>query len=134
MRYFYLQYSLVLCMNMASTNFKNLINDFCSNLQTFLADYGMVWVGTKSDPKTSVYHDTSEPDTADAEVWRPQSSLADQSFDIDYNLVIANINDLNVLAGDGTHKIQHTTDGARLKVVISYRTWNIIVIHFMDNF
>ena len=78
----------------------------------------MVWVGAKSNPASGVYHeDTDCPDdVVDTEVWRPQSSVADTDLYVDYDLIISNINDLNVLAGDGTHTIQHTTDGARLKV------------------
>ena len=39
---------------------------------------------------------------------------------IDYDKLMENIKDLNVLAGEGVHRIQHTTDGARLKVWITY--------------
>ena len=35
---------------------------------------------------------------------------------MDFDQVIHNINELNELAGAGVSKIQHTTDGARLKV------------------
>ena len=76
----------------------------------------MVWVGAKSKDKSEVYNE--EVDTSfgsDDVVWNPDSSRPGE-FKVDYDLVINNIADLNVLAGDGTHKIQHTTDGARLKV------------------
>ncbi len=39
-----------------------------------------------------------------------------QQFKMDFDLVLENINELNTLAGEGIAKIQHTTDGARLKV------------------
>ncbi|XP_074659681.1 UBX domain-containing protein 11-like [Tubulanus polymorphus] len=78
------------------------------DMEIFLADYGMVWVGEDSDKNDS--------DSDQEELWRPGTSLPqDDEFNVDYDLVIENIKDLNVLAGDGESKIQHTTDGARLK-------------------
>ena len=50
------------------------------SLQTFLADYGMMWVGTKTDPESDVYvADDSPTDgaTSDDErvnVWNPSES------------------------------------------------------------
>ena len=38
------------------------------------------------------------------------------NFHVDYDLVIRNIEELNILAGEGVAKIQQTQDGARLKV------------------
>ena len=38
------------------------------------------------------------------------------NFHVDYDLVIRNIEELNILAGEGVAKIQQTPDGARLKV------------------
>ena len=43
------------------------------------------------------------------------SSLAND-FQVDFDLIIHNIQDLNALAGEGVGQIHHTTDGARLKV------------------
>jgi len=47
-----------------------------------------------------------------------ESSLAgdEELPKIDYDKMMENIKDLNVLAGDGISRIQRTTDGARLKV------------------
>ena len=38
------------------------------------------------------------------------------SFNVDYNRMVENIQDLNALAGEGVATIKHTKDGARLKV------------------
>lgn len=82
------------------------------DMETFLADYGMVWVGEKADDESEVYNDDSEED-----VWRPASSVSQQpSYQINYNTMIENIKDLNALAGEGVAKITHTKDGARLKM------------------
>ena len=39
-----------------------------------------------------------------------------QNFQVDYDLLLRNINELNVIAGEGVSKIEKTKDGARLKV------------------
>jgi hypothetical protein len=47
-------------------------NYYVSIFQTFLADYGMVWIGEKSDPKSDVYNDEDISDSDSAEdLWRP---------------------------------------------------------------
>ncbi len=40
----------------------------------------------------------------------------DADFRVDYDLVLRNIEELNILAGEGISQIQPTKDGARLKV------------------
>ncbi|KAK3098430.1 hypothetical protein FSP39_019390 [Pinctada imbricata] len=93
------------------------------NDKAFLADYGMIWVGEKSDPKSEVYNDTSSTQSSgseEEEYWRPATSLSSHNdtpdFTMEFNKVLENIKDLNVLAGEGVSKVQHTTDGARLKM------------------
>ena len=44
-----------------------------------------------------------------------ENSLPEE-FTVDYDVVIENVKELNILAGEGISKIQHTIDGARLKV------------------
>ena len=66
-----------------------------------------MWVGNHD-------HSDSEIDEEDA-VWSQSQSVA-RDPTIDFNQLVARINELNVLSGDGTFKIQHTVDGARLKV------------------
>lgn len=97
-----------------------LLQQHVHEMETFLSDYGMVWVGEKSDPTSSVYNDedVSSSSGGTEDLWRPESSLAgdDEPPTIDYDKLMENIKDLNVLAGDGISRIQHTTDGARLKL------------------
>ena len=40
----------------------------------------------------------------------------DADFRVDFDLVLRNIGELNILAGEGISQIQPTKDGARLKV------------------
>ena len=47
-------------------------NYYVSIFQTFLSDYGMVWIGEKSDPKSDVYNDEDISDSDSSEdLWRP---------------------------------------------------------------
>ncbi|XP_052088935.1 UBX domain-containing protein 11-like isoform X4 [Mytilus californianus] len=97
-----------------------LLQQNVHEMETFLADYGMVWIGEKSDPNSDVYNDEDLSSGSSEELWRPESSLAGDDDppppSIDYDKILENIKDLNVLAGDGISRIQHTTDGARLKM------------------
>nr|XP_011429080.2 UBX domain-containing protein 11 isoform X3 [Crassostrea gigas] len=117
-----------------------LLQQHVHEMEAFLADYGMVWVGEKSDTGSSYYNEKSsndsdsEEDEGDGEVWRPETSLSHNAvpdtaiattarsetvqskFTVDYDRLIENIKDLNVLAGEGVSKIHHTNDGARLRL------------------
>lgn len=103
----------------------------CRRLQTqvfqmeeFLADYGMVWVG--GDATDSDYEVLEEPTSTPApssvsrqRVWNPNSSLvtsAPYDFQMDFDVVLKNIRELNILAGEGCSDVSRTKDGARLKV------------------
>lgn len=67
-------------------------------------------------PETSLSHN-AVPDTAIATTAR--SETVQSKFTVDYDRLIENIKDLNVLAGEGVSKIHHTNDGARLRVNFS---------------
>ncbi|XP_075460055.1 UBX domain-containing protein 11 isoform X3 [Ascaphus truei] len=70
------------------------------DMERFLSDYGLVWVG--------------EDDAAAArEQDRDLSSTA--SFQPDYNLILENLGDLNMLAGEGESRIEYREGGARLR-------------------
>ena len=49
--------------------FPYLDYDWLLLFQTFLADYGMVWIGEKINSDSDVYKDDSESD--EDEMWRP---------------------------------------------------------------
>lgn len=89
-------------------------------METFLADYGMVWVGDQDHPDANVYHQEDQR----MEESRVRLELDDwnkapeathgQPFKINFNMLLANIRDLNVIAGEGEAKVIRTLDGARL--------------------
>ncbi|XP_072018907.1 UBX domain-containing protein 11-like [Amphiura filiformis] len=88
------------------------------DMEDFLADYGMMWVGSAEDTAASgnvgdVYDELAE----ETDLWRPGTSLVGQtsSLHIDFDKIIKSIRELNVLAGEGEKKIQHTVNGARLR-------------------
>ncbi|XP_067676082.1 UBX domain-containing protein 11-like [Haliotis asinina] len=98
-----------------------LLQQQIHEMEAFLSDYGMVWVGDKVDPESDVYNDdvysSGGSGGSEDDVWRPGSSVSrTPAFHMDYDRIIENIRDLNVLAGEGEAKIQHTTDGARLRI------------------
>ncbi|EDO29444.1 predicted protein [Nematostella vectensis] len=93
-------------------------------MEEFLADYGMVWVGNSS-PTESAYmplDDDAHPNEdsmvtpTGCGVWNPAASVANPSFEVNFDLVLKNVKELNVLAGEGCAVISRTKDGARLKV------------------
>ncbi|KAL9969758.1 hypothetical protein ACROYT_G022014 [Oculina patagonica] len=103
----------------------------CKRLQTqvfqmedFLADYGMVWVGddaTDSDYDILEETPASIPNSLSKQhgVWKPNSSVVGnvaREFKMDFDVVLKNIRELNVLAGEGCSEVSRTKDGARLKV------------------
>ncbi|XP_071956225.1 UBX domain-containing protein 11-like isoform X2 [Antedon mediterranea] len=78
------------------------------DIQEFLEDYGMVWVGDDDD----VYEELNE--TEKPTVGNPASLASDQNQKVDFDRVIENIKELNVIAGEGLKEIKHTSGGARL--------------------
>ena len=55
------------------------------------------------------------------------SSLSNNTgFNLDYDRILANIEELNALAGEGVGQVQHGTDGARIKVAL-YCSYQILL-------
>lgn len=53
-------------------------------------------------------------------LWAPDSSLSvDHDFRVDFDQIVENIKQLNILAGEGSSEITRTPKGAQLKVIIS---------------
>jgi len=99
-----------------------IISSYCIlhvnlHVQEFLADYGLVWVGNSESLKTDGQDIMIGQATDD--VWSQSDSLP-QQFEIDFNLFVTKVKELNVLCGEGVFKIEHTADGARLKVSLNY--------------
>lgn len=70
----------------------------------------MMWVGGSS---TAV-------DQSDSSVWFPGDSVAKvggAKDSIKFDLIIQNVKELNMLAGEGSSGVHNTPTGARLKVI-----------------
>ena len=93
------------------------------HMQEFLNDYGMVWVGNSDSGERYLRH--SPPDhtkstaTSDG-VWVPGRSLVGGEggeFVVDYDAIVRNVKELNLLAGEGKSHVTTTADKcAKLKV------------------
>ena len=72
----------------------------------------MVWVGEEGVSDTGHAHPTN--------TWHPDSSTVDQSNatspDLDFDKLVANVRQLNVLAGEDTAVVCRNVGGASLKV------------------
>lgn len=106
----------------------------------------MIWVGDKTDPDSNVYLD-EDADASDSEgrvevqglldpksprVWKPEESVASGEFSVDYDLFARNINELNVVAGEGVAKIHRTADGARLRVRIAVMIQSSLIVILIE--
>ncbi|XP_063954887.1 UBX domain-containing protein 11-like [Lytechinus pictus] len=96
------------------------------DMEDFLSDYGMVWVGgtheedeAKSAKVDGLYQEI-DSGIKSQEVWRPGSSFVSSDDCVpNFDLLLKNIKELNILAREGEKKIQHTVSGARFKTVES---------------
>ena len=100
----------------------------CKNLQEqvhdmeeFLADYGMIWVGPEAehgnepkDWRDELEQGKTSGTTSAHSFWNPESAVP-ESFKVNFNLVVKNIEELNMLSGADRTVIAHTKGGATLK-------------------
>ncbi len=82
-------------------------------MESFLEDYGLIWVGNSDNADDSSGY-TEDHHSTGLQEWKQEMSVP-ESFIVDYDLIINNIKELNELAGDGTSSIKYTADGARLQ-------------------
>nr|DBA33757.1 TPA: hypothetical protein GDO54_001395 [Pyxicephalus adspersus] len=75
-----------------------------SDMEHFLSDYGLVWVG-----------DDDSANTAEQKTTSSSSGLSSNTFQPDFDLILENLRDLNVLGGEGVSQIQYSARSARLK-------------------
>ncbi|PIK51517.1 putative UBX domain-containing protein 11 [Apostichopus japonicus] len=81
-------------------------------MEDFLADYGMVFVGSSHSQVAGVYEELAD---VRENVWRPDLSIAGSTnFHVDFDKIVKNVRELNVLGGEGEKKVQHTVKGAKL--------------------
>ncbi|KAK3541443.1 hypothetical protein QTP86_025556 [Hemibagrus guttatus] len=84
-------------------------------MEKFLSDYGMIWVGDGENQ--DVDHEAENPQTSQHTGWiLPLLSGASlvRSFSVNFDLVLQNIRDLNVLVGEGGTHITFVPGGAKL--------------------
>ncbi|NXW57949.1 UBX11 protein, partial [Eurystomus gularis] len=94
----------------------------CLQLQTqvwemerFLNDYGLIWVGDRHDQLEDLESLKDDEEELPARsLWMPGEVVVSQ-HQIDFDLILENVKDLNVLAGEGVSHIEHTPWGAQLR-------------------
>lgn len=94
------------------------------HMERFLNDLGVIWVGDKRLSNSSGSTVTSnEGEPLEDGNWNkpPPSpepgSTEDGNTKVDYDLVIENIQDLNILAGEGVPQICMSPEGAKFKLI-----------------
>ncbi|XP_029427107.1 UBX domain-containing protein 11 isoform X2 [Rhinatrema bivittatum] len=88
-------------------------------MERFLNDYGMIWVGDKREllRESELLEETpgTECETQlPRRLWKPGRSVTFK-FQVDFDLILENVRDLNILAGEGEFKVEHREGGARLR-------------------
>nr|XP_028594602.1 UBX domain-containing protein 11 isoform X2 [Podarcis muralis] len=81
-------------------------------MELFLNDYGLIWVGEGTDSLGEVAAQSDERSELSKRYWKPGESIVSET---NFDLIFANLKDLNALAGEGMSQIEHTAGGARLK-------------------
>ncbi|XP_014673301.1 PREDICTED: UBX domain-containing protein 11-like [Priapulus caudatus] len=94
-----------------------LLQHHVSEMEAFLNDYGMIWVGDEAHDSTDEEEEEEEeakktPVRCQGRPWNQASSAGTAAFRVDYDLILRNVDDLNVLAGDGVSKVQQTETGS----------------------
>jgi hypothetical protein len=104
---------------------QQLITDVA--LQEFLNDYGMIWVGRSgADGHVTGSHSTGT-------MWSPNSSLVAGQEAVDFDTIIKNVKELNILAGEGSTEVAKTPKGAQLKVSPANRVVESVVHNLYTN-
>ncbi|NXC40708.1 UBX11 protein, partial [Penelope pileata] len=92
----------------------------CLQLQTqvwemeqFLNDYGLIWVGDRHEQLEDL-ESLKDEELPAKSPWKP-GEAAVSKHQIDFDLILENVKDLNMLVGEGVSQIEHTPRGARLR-------------------
>ncbi|XP_019368014.1 PREDICTED: UBX domain-containing protein 11 isoform X1 [Gavialis gangeticus] len=83
-------------------------------MEQFLNDYGLIWVGERNEELEDLESSGKKASWPLRVFWKPGDSTGPKPL-IDFDLILENLKDLNVLAGEGVSQIQHTAGGARLR-------------------
>ncbi|KAM6043516.1 UBX domain-containing protein 11 isoform 2-T2 [Theristicus caerulescens] len=93
----------------------------CLQLQTqvwemerFLNDYGLIWVGERHGQPEDLESLSDEEELPARSLWKPGEAVVSK-HQIDFDLILENVKDLNVLAGEGISHVEHMPGGARLR-------------------
>ena len=85
-------------------------------MEEFLADYGMVWVGSSESPNLAPLEEELDEEAEDAGesilvqgTWSQGNSVGNKAPD--YNRIVHNIHELNILAGEGVGIMEKGPDG-----------------------
>ncbi|NXK48500.1 UBX11 protein, partial [Chauna torquata] len=92
----------------------------CLQLQTqvwemeqFLNDYGLIWVGDRHEQLEDL-ESLKEEELPAQSLWKPGEAVVSK-HKIDFDLILENVKDLNMLAGEGVSQFDHRPGGARLR-------------------
>ncbi|XP_039190136.1 UBX domain-containing protein 11 isoform X2 [Crotalus tigris] len=83
-------------------------------MERFLNDYGLIWVGEDPDSLMDLESLEEEESPTSRTFWKPGEAIMSET-PIDFDLILKNLKELSVLAGEGISQIKHTAGGARLK-------------------
>ncbi|KFV75136.1 UBX domain-containing protein 11, partial [Dryobates pubescens] len=83
-------------------------------MERFLSDYGLVWVGEGHKELEDAEPGKDEGELPARSFWKPGEAVVSQQ-QIDFDLILAKVKDLNLLAGEGITQIQLTAGGAQLR-------------------
>ena len=105
-------------------------------MQEFLKDYGMVWVGDSDSNERHLMHNSSDHKSmvngvTSSDVWAPGNSFVGGrgEFIVDYDAIVCNVRELNLLAGEGKSHVTTTADKCvKLKVYIKFNNYMYNVI------
>ncbi|XP_020504645.2 UBX domain-containing protein 11 isoform X1 [Labrus bergylta] len=103
---------------------QKLQNQVCE-MESFLSDYGLIWVGGEGE----------QPRNSEGGLWQPDTSEA-RIFHMNFELVLQRIRELNILAGEGECFVQSTSTGAQLakKDPIQLSLYNNGIVMFQGPF
>ncbi|NXE29159.1 UBX11 protein, partial [Ardeotis kori] len=83
-------------------------------MEQFLNDYGLIWVGERHEQLEDLELLQDKEELPARSLWKPGEAVVSK-HQVDFDLILENVKDLNVLAGEGVSQIEHTPGGARLR-------------------
>ncbi|XP_068015172.1 UBX domain-containing protein 11 isoform X2 [Melanerpes formicivorus] len=83
-------------------------------MECFLNDYGLIWVGEGHKELEDADPGKDEGELPARSFWKPGEAVVSQ-HQIDFDLILAKVKDLNLLAGEGIPQIQLAAGGAQLR-------------------